>query len=70
MYVYHRFYQAKKVALVYPSEKQAIQKGNYYNSIITGEMSDKECSIVHIATASDTKVWQEVIVNQMREFLV
>lgn len=70
MYVYHRFYQAKKVALVYPSEKHAIQKGNYYNSIISDEMSDKECSIVHIATASDIKVWQEEIVNQMRDFLV
>lgn len=70
MYVYHRFYQAKKVALIYPSDQHSIQKGNYYNSSTLGEMSEKECSIVHIATASDTKVWQEVIVNQMREFLV
>jgi len=70
MYVYHRFYQAKKVALVYPSDNHAIQKGNYYHSLITGEMSDKECSILHIATASDIKIWQEVIGNQIREFLV
>ena len=70
MYVYHRFYQAKKVALVYPSDNHAIQKGNYYHSLITGEMSDKECSIVHIATASDIKNWQEVIGNQISEFLV
>ena len=66
MYVYHRFYQAKKVALIYPSVKHTIQKGNYYHSLLTGEMSDKECSIVHIATASDIKVWQEEIDNQIK----
>ena len=65
MYVYHRFYQAKKVALVYPSDQHSIQKGNYFSSENHLEMSDKECSIMQIATASDIKVWQEDIVNQI-----
>lgn len=70
MYVYHRFYQAKKVALVYPSDKHYIQKGNYFSSDIHEEMSDKECSIMQIESDTDIKVWQEEIVNQMTEFLV
>lgn len=69
MYVYHRFYQAKKVALVYPSDQHSIQKGNYFSSENHLEMSDKECSIMQIETASDIKVWQEDIVNQIN-FLI
>lgn len=69
MYVYHRFYQAKKVALVYPSDQHSIQKGNYFSSENHLEMSDKECSIMQIATASDIKVWQEEIVKQIEVLL-
>lgn len=69
MYLYHRFYQAKKVALVYPSDQHSIQKGNYFSSENHLEMSDKECSIMQVATASDIKVWQEDIVNQIN-FLI
>lgn len=69
MYVYHRFYQANKVALIYPSDQHSIQKGNYFSSENHLEMSDKECSIMQIATASDIKIWQEEIVNQVKELL-
>lgn len=69
MYVYHRFYQAKKVALIYPSDQHSIQKGNYFSSENHLEMSDKECSIMQIATASDIKVWQEEIVNRIKILL-
>lgn len=66
MYVYHRFYQAKKVALVYPSDQHSIQKGNYFSSENHLEMSDKECSIMQIETASDIKVWQSYIIKQIK----
>lgn len=69
MYVYHRFYRANKVALVYPSNQHSIQRGNYFSSENHLEMSDKECSIMQIATASDIKIWQEEIVNQVKELL-
>lgn len=65
MYVYHRFYQAKKVALVYPYHQHAIQNGVYYSSEFHGEMSNKECSIIQIATASDVNSWQDEIVTQI-----
>ena len=70
MYVYHRFYQAKKVALIYPSEEHSIKKGNYYNSSIQDEMSKKECSILQITTNADIKKWQVNITHQIKEFLV
>lgn len=69
MYVYHHFYQAKKVALVYPSDQHSIQRGNYFSSENHLEMSDKECSIMQIATASHIKVWQEDIVNQINSLI-
>ncbi|WP_291094783.1 McrC family protein [Empedobacter sp. UBA6745] len=70
MYVYHRFYQAKKVALVYPSDQHFIQKGNYFSSKKHLEMSDKECSIMQIATSTDIKNWQEEIVNYIKLFIL
>lgn len=69
MYVYHRFYQANKVALIYPSDQHIIKKGNYFSSDKHGEMSEKECSIMQIATASDIKIWQEEIGNQINKFI-
>ncbi|MDM1467353.1 restriction endonuclease [Myroides odoratimimus] len=70
MYVYLRFYQAKKVALVYPSDKHSIQIGNYFSSENHLEMSDKECSIMQIATASDITVWQEEIIKQINKLFI
>ena len=55
MYVYHRFCQAKKVTLVYASGQHSIQKENYFSSENYLEMSDKECSTMQIATATDIK---------------
>jgi len=69
MYVYHRFYQANKVALIYPSDQHIIKKGNYFSSDKHGEMSEKECSIMQIATASDIKIWQEEIGNQINKLI-
>ncbi len=65
MYVYHRFYQAKKVALLYPSDANVIQKGNYFSSEFCGEMSEKECSIIQIATSDTIKSWQEDIIKRI-----
>lgn len=69
MYVYHRFYRANKVALIYPSDQHSIQKGNYFSSENHLEMSDKECSIMQIATSTDIKTWQEEITNQIKILL-
>ena len=31
MYVYHEYFDAEKVALVYPSESKSIKSGNYFD---------------------------------------
>lgn len=65
MYVYHRFYQAKKVALVYPSDEHSIMTGNYYSSEDHLEMSEKKCSIIQIAASKEIKLWQSDIIQQI-----
>ena len=70
MYVYHRFYQANKVALIYPSDQHIIKKGNYFSSDKHGEMSEKECSIMQIATSTDIKTWQEEIVKNISKLFL
>ncbi len=69
MYVYHRFYRANKVVLLYPSDKHLIRKGNYFNSTIQDELSDKECSMIQIATATTIDTWQEKIVENIQTYL-
>ncbi|MGQ8870112.1 McrC family protein [Myroides sp. TSA_177.3] len=69
MYVYHRFYQANKVVLLYPSDKHQIRKGNYFNSTIQGELSDKVCSMMQIATGDTIQTWQEEIVENIQIYL-
>lgn len=69
MYVYHRFYQANTVLLIYPSDQHQIRKGNYFNSAIKGELSDKECSIIQIATCDTIQTWQEEIVRNIQIYL-
>ncbi|MDM1407038.1 restriction endonuclease [Myroides sp. DF42-4-2] len=69
MYVYHRFYQANTVLLIYPSDQHQIRKGNYFNSASEGELSDKTCSIIQIATGDTIQTWQEEIVEKVEKIM-
>jgi 5-methylcytosine-specific restriction enzyme subunit McrC len=60
MYVYHEYYSAKKVALVYPGQISSMRSGTYLDSD-TGEVIDKECSIISIEVESKIKLWQKNI---------
>ena len=63
MYVYHEYYYAKKVALVYPGESGNIC-GNYYKT--TDEhLSKKECSVISLPVVNDITEWQESITSQI-----
>ena len=67
MYVYHEYYNAKRVALVYPGSEFGELKGTFYST--TSEiLTDKECSIIKLAIPSNArnnkslvKTWQEDI---------
>lgn len=48
LYVYKKYFKAKKVALVYPGEQFSINGGRYYKSS-NNELSVNECSAVTLA---------------------
>lgn len=57
MYVYHKFYDAKRVALVYPGYKtQTI--GNYITPQ-TQQVDDVECSLLPISIDKNIRDWQK-----------
>jgi 5-methylcytosine-specific restriction enzyme subunit McrC len=59
MYVYHKYYGAEKVALVYPGDEFRLS-GRYLHPD-TGNETDKECSIISINVIPDIKQWQQNI---------
>jgi 5-methylcytosine-specific restriction enzyme subunit McrC len=63
MFVYRKYYGAKKVALVYPGEENRYQSGQYYdhNSKDSTQLSNAECSIISIGVEQDVKAWQNII---------
>ncbi|MBF0518707.1 MAG: restriction endonuclease [Nitrospirae bacterium] len=63
MYVYHKYYGAKKVALVYPGTKTHISKGSYLD-----EEMDKECSIILLSVEHEIKKWQLTIYDEIRKW--
>lgn len=62
MYVYHEFYQASKVALVYPGDSDVITSGNFFDPQ-TDRISKLECSIFPVGVNLDIKAWQKEIVD-------
>ncbi|MFN8429670.1 MAG: restriction endonuclease [Spirosomataceae bacterium] len=66
MFVYHEYYAAQKVALVYPNKENNTLRGNYL-SPETRKVLEKECSIISIAISSKVdnerlvKTWQKDI---------
>ena len=63
MFVYMKYYGAKKVALVYPGAENRNQAGQYYDhrSKDSKHLSNEECSVITIGVEKDVKTWQERI---------
>ena len=68
MYVYHEYYRAKRVALVYPGTKSLKSSGTYLNPS-SGKKSDKECHVVTISVNPLVKQWQKGIFNEFENWL-
>ena len=60
MYVYHEYYKAKKVGLVYPGSTLIKTMGTYLDPV-TGKEVDKECSIFSIPVEANITQWQKSI---------
>ncbi|MBI3234872.1 MAG: restriction endonuclease [Bacteroidetes bacterium] len=73
MYVYHEFYGAKQVGLVYPGSTAYSQKGSFYPTAYYNQM-DKECSLIFIDVPIKTeqqniiKDWQQQIIVQFSDW--
>jgi 5-methylcytosine-specific restriction enzyme subunit McrC len=60
MFVYHQYFEAERVALVYPGNTGSVNKGKYLDPF-TAEDTNKECSIVVIDVNANILEWQKDI---------
>lgn len=68
MYVYHDYFEAKKVALVYPGNPQNNSHGRYYLPM-RDELSERGCSVICIEPSADIRTWEKEICAQVTEWI-
>jgi len=69
MYVYHEYFSAEKVALLFPANEGNIVTGNYLSP--TNDKSwFKECSILPIAVDDNIKQWQRKIGERVHAWMM
>lgn len=70
MFVYMKYYRAKKVALVYPGSVNKNQSGYYYDhsSSDSKELSNEECSVISIVVEKNIKQWQKAINDNIKDW--
>lgn len=66
MYVYHDYFNANKVALVYPGRDNTRQ-GLYFDR--NGDKSDKECSVIPLSLETNITAWQKSIHDECYAWL-
>jgi len=64
LYVYSKYYNAKRVALVYPGVENFIKKGTYYSEN-SDQLGEEECSVISISVNKNIKQWQVDIKKQI-----
>lgn len=62
MFVYMKYFDANKVALIYPGTETKISSGKYFNHS-TNVLGDEECSVITICVENDIRNWQNNIAN-------
>lgn len=69
MYVYHQYYEADKVALIYPGKRENSRTGYYFNS--DGQPDHKICSVILLEVEKEKgiNVWQENIRADIKAFI-
>ena len=67
MYTYLNYYQAQKVALIYPGSSSFICSGQYYRTD-SDDLSDKNCSIITLSVIDDISQWQKSIATEINEW--
>lgn len=68
MYVYHEYYNAKRVALIYPGTNTSKSSGIYLDPITSKEI-DKECSVISLSVEPRIREWQKNIYETFNNWL-
>ncbi|MCH4896107.1 restriction endonuclease [Marinilabiliaceae bacterium JC040] len=70
MFVYMKFYGAKKVALIYPGSKYINKSGLYYNHKNVGDkdLSDEQCCVISLCVDYDFKAWETTIRKMINDW--
>lgn len=67
MYVYHEYYGANKVALIYPGKETSNSNGNYLDPR-TRQETKKECSVISFVVEPKIKQWQKKIYTELENW--
>lgn len=67
MHVYHKYFLAKKVAIVYPG-LDINREGTYFED--NGEFSTQMCSLIGISPKKDLREWQRNIAERIFSWIV
>lgn len=67
MYIYHEFYRASKVALIYPG-KETLKSNGIYLDPTTNQETDKECSVISFIVEPRIKKWQKKIYDELEKW--
>ncbi len=68
MYVYHEYYNAKRVALIYPGINTSKSTGLYLDPKTSKEI-DKECSVISLTVEPKIREWQKNIYETFSNWL-
>lgn len=67
LFVYHEYYHAKKVALVYPGDER-MQKDGVFIKTSESENEDRMCSLLPVKVQSSIRAWECSIYEQFIEW--
>lgn len=69
LFAYHKYFDAQKVALVYPGLKEHSKSGNYLCAINQYDIKE-ECSVICLEVCEDQNIkdWQKAIGEQFKEW--
>lgn len=66
MYVYHQYYKAQKVAIIYPGTDK-IREGRYVE--VDGTSGEIVCSLVELSPENDLLEWQKTIFRYVYDWI-
>ncbi|MGX1753448.1 McrC family protein [Sphingobacterium sp. NPDC055346] len=67
MFVYHEYFEASKVILLYPGDDNLIQ-GQFYLKDQSG-FDNKHCHVLQITTEKNFKQWKEIVIEKISDLL-